>query len=370
MPLRLARGDETPLTLAAPTFVPETQEFLSIVESGVTVRFKSPLKLVAAIQSKDYKTLDLKNRSLVESNIFQVYDAAKDLRIGWVFPIQALLSAEHDEAENPHFLNYASAATAALLAPSRDVFSERLDMLQSGELSLLDFYSEDAAVLTLSNQACSQIPDFDVADYLPGLFKFGFVSPISRGHPLSNQTRTGQMLRELHARINLRKISPKLRSDQFLSALFTGDTDLSGHRLATFLILYQAFELLIERVFQAERQTFINKATGIGNSVYDAKTALNDLRDVISEESRLRKLTSPTYLDPPPNWAALQAACCLFLDEFRIKTETGVAGFLYPVRNMVVHQFRSMTPNALAMLDAINDELLILLPDIVASYKD
>lgn len=49
-----------------------------------------------------------KRRDCTENSIYPVY--VKKQRIGWIFPIQALLSKSHDYAENRFFLKYACVA--------------------------------------------------------------------------------------------------------------------------------------------------------------------------------------------------------------------------------------------------------------------
>jgi hypothetical protein len=371
MPLRLDRGDGTSVALAPVSFAAETKEFLLSVEGGsAAVRFTSPLNLPTDIQAADYEIVVLKNRFLVENSIFQVYEVAANTRIGWLFPIQALASADHSEAANEHFLRYATAALLSLLSPAENVSSSNGEILHVGETKLSDFYGDDLAVLALSRAVTGGLANFSLNHYRHCLFKCGFVSHNANSHPAANASKTETAFRELSVRINLKSISVNLRSDPFLSSLFEGHIDLKGHPLATFLILYQVFELLIERVFQVERNNLIATISAIGNTVADAKKTVKCFREAISEENRLGMLASGQHLDFQPDLAGLKDSCNRFLNEFGGQPSNHLHGYLYPVRNRVVHEFRSITPVALNILSEINSELLVLLPELVASYKD
>lgn len=371
MPLRLDRGDGTSVALAPLSFFPETKEFILSVEgSSAGIRFICPLNLPTDVQVADYEIVVLKNQFLVENSIFQVYEASANMRIGWLFPIQALASADHSEAGNEHFLRYATGALLSLLAPSEDVLSPNGELVQIGAMKLSDFYGEDFAVLVLSRAATAGLAGFNMSHYRHWLFRYGYVAHNSSGHAAASASKTESAFRSLTVRINLKSISLNLHNDPFLSPLFDGHIDLKGHPLATFLILYQVFELLIERVFQVERSDLLAKISAIGKTVSDAKETVKCFREAISEENRLGMLASTQHLAFQPDWTGLQDSCNRFLQEFGGQAVNHLQGYLYPVRNRVVHEFRSVTPNALKTLSEINSELLVLLPELVTSYKD
>jgi len=225
-------------------------------------------------------------------------------------------------------------------------------------------------VIALSRAATGGLAGFDLSHYRHWLFRFGYVSQSSAGHGAGNASKTEASFRSLTVRLNLKSISSNLRGDPFLSPLFEGHIDLRGHPLATFLILYQVFELLIERVFQVERNNLLARIAAIGNTVADAKETVKCFREAISEEHRLGLLASTQHLASQPDWAGLRDCCNRFLNEFGNQPVNHLHGYLYPVRNRVVHEFRSVTPNALNILSEINSELLVLLPELVSCYKD
>ena len=89
--------------------------------------------------------------------------------MGWIFPIQALLSDEHDYAENTFFLKYAYIAIYLLL----NNIDEENVRKSSEVLKITDFYSEDAIIFVLCKSNCKQINDFCYEDYIVDLFGHG-----------------------------------------------------------------------------------------------------------------------------------------------------------------------------------------------------
>jgi hypothetical protein len=93
---------------------------------------------------EDYSLFILKSFELNrENDIFQVYEKVADLRIGWIFPIQALVSNKHGCAENEHFLKYAYVAFYKLLLNQEDYshFTPSIEQIENYKLT--DFYGDN-----------------------------------------------------------------------------------------------------------------------------------------------------------------------------------------------------------------------------------
>ena len=80
--------------------------FLNYGEYAAEVEYE--LDIYPDYENVDYSVHLFHNDYLnAENDIFQLYDYSSNTRIGWIFPIQALLSQDHNYAENEHFLKYA-----------------------------------------------------------------------------------------------------------------------------------------------------------------------------------------------------------------------------------------------------------------------
>lgn len=106
-------------------------------EDNLICEYYPELKLDAEYNPQEFECHLLKNdrEDYSENSIFQVYASKK--RIGWIFPIQALMSEQHDYVENRFFLKYAYVACYWLLENIKcdnQRFSEKVE--------LSDFYSD------------------------------------------------------------------------------------------------------------------------------------------------------------------------------------------------------------------------------------
>lgn len=81
--------------------------YLQDAAHKVVCEYYPKLNLDSEYDPLQYKYLFLHNEreDYSENSIFQVY--VGEQRIGWIFPIQALLSNQHDYAANTFFLRYA-----------------------------------------------------------------------------------------------------------------------------------------------------------------------------------------------------------------------------------------------------------------------
>lgn len=217
----------------------EEKCFSAVNSKNVCLKCENYLNLNVEENLEDYcfKILntDILNR---ENDIFQVYDKQANVRLGWIFPIQALLSKEHDYAENSFFLKYAYIAIYLLL---ENVNEE--NMRNSSEiLRITDFYPEDAIIFVLCKSNCKQINDFCYEDYIVDLF--------GHGYSCLPYSAIGEKDVYVEKRINIRKISKDVKEKMFIVEVFKSllvQTNLLP--LAKFHMLYQIVELLIGDIF-------------------------------------------------------------------------------------------------------------------------
>ena len=201
-----------------------------------------------------------------ENDIFQVYDKQANVRLGWIFPIQALLSDKHDYAENSFFLRYAYIAIYLLL----ENVNEENKRNSSEILRITDFYSEDAIIFVLCKSNCMQISNFCYEDYIVDLFR--------NGYSCLPYTAIGEKDVCVEKRINIRRISKDIKEKMFIVEVFERllvQTNISP--LAKFHMLYQIIELLIGDIFSYEFTSFSKKISEDTNNLFDLKDELQKL---------------------------------------------------------------------------------------------
>ena len=124
---------------------------------------------------EDYSLFILKSFELnKENDIFQVYEKVADLRIGWIFPIQALVSNKHGCAENEHFLKYAYVAFYKLLLNQEDYSHFTPSIEQIEDYKLTDFYGDNIIILILFKTNIQKIANFNIDNYLASLYSHSY----------------------------------------------------------------------------------------------------------------------------------------------------------------------------------------------------
>jgi len=317
---------------------------------------------------------------LLESHIFQlnicvspesfregtVYSGESLYRIGWLCPLISLESIDHDLAQNSHFLNYAVNAVNELVQGEllQDVDSDRFG--SGGSCRLSRIYGEDAAVVILCHDQLAKLADFQLADYMPAFFKLGF-SAIEENCSIVRAGDAVQQYFDSTGRvIKLRPISQCLRNEVFFQDLFRGRFQLGQNLLGDFLVLYQVFEVLIDRVFECRRGEILEAIAAASNTCTKINAQIRQLQDDISEAARLR-LIDTRFVNTVPPAADAVLAMKLFLGHSESDRRTDFMGLLYDVRNLVVHNFRSIV--RFNELEAVNAHLRLLVCDYVRAFR-
>ena len=189
-----------------------------------------------------------KRSDYAENNIYQVkvpYGGERK-RIGWIFPIQALESNEHEYSDDEHFLRYAYVALYNLLASDISLDERLLNEV----LTLRDLYSMEETILIIDQDNISQIQGFDIDKYIVSLFSHGY-SYIGEGNPYDScEKNTGKYL-------YLKPISEALGETNYIISLFKECIPASKEPVSKFHLCYQIIELLISVIFNYEFQYFL-----------------------------------------------------------------------------------------------------------------
>lgn len=280
---------------------------------------------------------DILNR---ENDIFQVYDKHVNIRLGWIFPIQALLSSEHNYAKDIHFLKYAYVATYLLL----DNVNEENIRNSSEVLRLTDFYSEDAIIFVLCKSNCKQINDFCFEDYIIDFFRYGY--------SCLPYYINGEKNVDERKRINLRRISKDVKEKMFIVEVFEKllvQTKLS--QLAKFHMLYQIVELLIGDIFSYEFTNFSEKISEDTNNLFDLK---DELQRLTGEKYRVKRLFNTYSRIDEATKKELMDVCNKLLKVSSKKEKDEVGDSLYSVRCLVFHNYGSIPANERELIEDIN----------------
>ena len=277
---------------------------------------------------KEFTMYSFYNKDCSENSIFQVYDKEYDKRIGWIFPIQALISNEHDYSDNVHFLRYAYIAFKKLLEVQENIKAKEIEY-EDRTYSVLDFYNEDMIILILDSENINEIKDFEFNDYILDLYKYGYC--------VEGSNKLGYF-EEVKKNIKLHKIKQFLREEDYIFELFKNFLGKETSPLLKFYLLYQVIELIIEKIFNKELSEMLEALGNNTTSLFDIKESLNN---IAKEKDRIIKISSK-YSERVRCAEELKANCNRLLTNQGKEEENEVGQSLYKVRNLLVHNYRGI----------------------------
>lgn len=328
-------------------------------EEEIVIDVVYPLKLDDEYDNRieQFDIYLLKNPKVNENSIFQVYDKEYNIRIGWIFPIQALVSKEHDYSENEYFLKYAYIAAKKLLL--NDITIENKDFDYSKEeYTVLDFYKDDDIILVVDNENTITINEYNIDDYIVSLYKYGYCF---EGY---NKLK---YFEEINTKLNLHRIKKNFRNEQYIVELFKSFLCKETSSLLKFYLLYQVIEMAIEKVFNIEFKSIIKSINNDPKSLFDKK---EDLSTITNEKHRVRLLFNK-YCNGINCSDELKDCCNTLLELQGKKLGDSMEASLYSVRNLLVHSYREIETNNKGYIDEINfvfEECIVLL--LTESLKD
>lgn len=311
------------------------------------------LALDTEYNPENFKVVILYNKreDCSENSIYQVY--VKEQRIGWIFPVQALLSKDHDFVKNRYFLKYAYVATCLLLDQIEDMDKE----VWSGDFFLEDFCDSTDNLLIMDKENCRKIRDFDLDQYVVSLYKNGY-----------SFTGQGNLYSEINLadkNIRLKAQSKDLMKIPYIVELFKKQIPKEREEFAMFYTYYQIIEILISVIFEIRFKGILSDLSKDTDSLFDKRDELNA---IAVEKNRIRWLFSNYVIINTDTKNALNVACIELLDGCGRKTSENVAENLYQVRCLLVHKLYTLTDSGKIILQKINSLFLDALIDIVLTF--
>lgn len=321
--------------------VDETDQRIVCSIPGSPIEFVDisyPLAVEDTFDPDNFRIYPLVNKSLVENDIFQVYDTTRNQRMGWCLPLEALNSTEHSYANNEHFLRYAYVAALKLLNTSFENAITLNPTVESAHtLSFSEFFPDSTALLVISLDTLVNPDGFNIDDWIPALYLYGYV-PLKTRNP-EYLCLTGKV--EKNCRLNLQPISNHLPRQSFVESVFADLLAFERNPLLRFFYLYQVVELLLEEVFRCEQSLLVDRLLDTSGDALKTKEILETVSDISREKERLKLLTTK-YLKRAPSCERLKHACDSFLAACGKETPEHPMYSFYKVRNILFHQYRDV----------------------------
>lgn len=372
MAISLKKVDGSEYLIETLTYSNETKSFIANEASGEVVEFNYPLDrdVTYNIPKEQFKCHIFQRDNLAANDIFEI--KFKKQRLGWFFPIQALLTDQHDFAENEHFLPYAEAAYQRLVMNLDDLPYKKIDY--QSKISLDQLYGENTFILVLYtyylDQYKKEFAEFDLTNFLLFFYGHGYTLLVSANfEQLYKLSITPKFSNFPEHIVQIKPLSSDLIADKtYINSLFQGLLKLESHPLVKFHLLYSLVELFIGKIFEFEFAANIHLFQN-PTDFYDAKEKLNKLTN---EKSRLNKLfesqcpgiTQPLLQD-------LKDLCNNFLDviDTSKKHNRSASEGIYKVRSAIFHNLRNMPSNYADYLIQIIEKLEEIILEIILKLK-
>lgn len=301
-------------------------------------------------QNFSMQMLNNERKDCTENSIFQVY--IDNQRVGWIFPIQAIRSNEHNYADNQYFLKYAYVAWDLLIRQLN------IDVNSLEEFDLFAEYPEGINLLILDKENCAKVKQFEFDKYIVGLYQKGY-SISGKGNLYAETIERGK-------RLNIKRQATELDDIPYLSELFKKQIPRETNDISRFYLYYQVIEILISKVFDKEFTLLVNELQSSTEKLFDKK---EDLSRITNEKWRVKKLCNnycsvDTYIKK-----SLNDKCIDMLKYTNCKVYENMEENLYQVRCLMVHRMYILDEKAEKILSDINDIFLELIIQLVITYK-
>ncbi|MBD5393748.1 MAG: hypothetical protein HDR71_05655 [Lachnospiraceae bacterium] len=329
--------------------------YLQDAADKIVCEYCPKLNLDSEYDPLQYKYLFLHNEreDYSENSIFQVYIGEQ--RIGWIFPLQALLSNQHDYATNKFFLRYAYVASWLLL---NNIKSEN-EKETSSEIFLEDFYDDSLTILVLDNDNISRLNEsLNIEHYTVSLYQYGY-SWSGRGN-LDSQ------IEKPDKRIHLKPIAKELQQTKYIYTMFEKEIPKTREAFARFHTYYQVVEILISAVFEDKFKIFVDQLNKSVESLFDRR---EELGNMVLEKQRVKWLFAEYVSISQREKNILDEQCKKLLQENDKKVGSGMAENLYSVRCLLVHSMYMLSEYSQSILDDINKAFLDVIMDMLLTFK-
>ena len=300
-----------------------------------------------------YYFLQNERKDYSENSIFQVYISEE--RVGWIFPIQAIISDEHAYRENSYFLKYAYVGSCLLL---RDINSWNEKEIMDGEIKLTDFYNDSVSILILDNDNLKKINDFSLQNYTVSLYQ--------KGYAYTGKGNLCSEIEKLDKRLNLKPIAKELQQIQYIHTLFEKEIPKEQEAFAKFHTYYQIIEILIAVVFEDKFMRFVKELNKDANSLFDKR---DELGHMVLEKQRVKWLFSNYVKVSEENISVLNSQCKELLCLNGKKISETMPENLYSVRCLLVHSMYILSEESHELLKEINNSFLDIIIEMLLSFS-
>lgn len=331
------------------TAVSDEIESIELKKNGLVRSVYFPLKIDMRNQVDQFSVFLYRRSESIENEIKVVLNNDNH-RIGWIFPIQSLLSNDHAFSDNVHFLNYAKAAIVILGI-------EQYEKLIEGFQNNIDeFYNNNTHVLCICKE---NEPSYCDDDYFASFYKYGYFR-----YTNASILKTVEYPTQDHIRIY--KAAETINSIEFIRKIFTDYLPTVESDILYYYYLYQIFELLMEQSLHIKLTKILGNIDIVNVSATILKEALEDVQETLSEKKRITAIIdahdSPQFKEYGEIFK-ISADNFFTANRIDLKDNEHIAHRIYRIRNALFHTLHKL-PNIEPLKD-VNNSLAMLIACII-----
>ena len=315
------------------------------------IEYIPKIRIDSEYNYNEYDVYFYYNKFASENDIYQV--TCEGHRIGYIFPVEAIESNEHDKANDEYFLKYAFVAINLLL--------KKLEASQFEEpICLSDLFSDVQLLIICKENLRNN--NLELEDYLLSLSEYGYSK--------NSEVYFPKRLLQLDVKnkfVILHKIQKDIDSISYIKEEFYNLLPLqSDNPLIIFHRLYQFIEILIMELFNLQFGNFLASLDLKQDDLFQKK---EDLDKMTGEKKRISTLLNQCPGIDITIKNNLNNACQRILNLYNHKISKDYAVNLYEVRCCLFHSlYKFKKENESYLLD-INQNLFLTLISIISSIS-
>lgn len=289
-----------------------------------------------------------------ENDVFEIYESTLGGRLGWIFPIAALDSNEHNFAEDNSFKHYRHIAYQKLLSLNYPVnFTDSKEEYRISEIF------DGVTVCILSKDEIANISNFKITDYVLSFLKYDYLilKKGFNGKITFKKDEQIEAIRKGNHRIKIKKAAFDITSNQYTNSLFIDHVYQTENTLTKYILLYQILEQFIQELGDSLLDEIIKE-------YQDKKITKNTVKEKIgkvqNDRSLIKKTFEKTLIKNEIRNAFLEK-CTFLFNDINLTVDRVFEDAIYDFRNLITHNYRLLTDKT----DELNDlvylfELIII----------
>lgn len=300
-----------------------------------------------------------------ENDVFQVY--INNNRIGWIFPLQSIITEENDFSQNSYFNKYKYVTYKEILKNNSSY--KNFTPVSDNLYKLDDFFPDDIIILCVSVEKLSD--DFSIENYLPSLCNFGYY--IQNDNPYINSINNNKLplFAEYKGKSKLKIEPSKVNIEEhfFIKNLYINHLKRIDDTTLKFFLLYQVVEYLIEKEFNIK---FDKALEDYNNSRIDKNNFREKLNSYSKERNLIKSFTTDFSL-PEKLSIDLSRDLRLMLDELLPDYDkSDIGDLIYDLRNILIHRYRDidiLDKEKLNLFDLITNQIELAINHYLINYS-